>query len=35
MHSQNGRKIDIDPVSLAFGNPRRRRPLLLIEMLCA
>lgn len=32
--SQDRLKIDIDPVLLVFGNPKRKRPLLLIEIQC-
>lgn len=34
MKSQDRLKIDIDPVLLVFGNPKRKRPLFLIEIQC-
>lgn len=34
MHSQDRLKIDIDPVLLVFGNPKRKKPLFLIEIQC-
>lgn len=32
--SQDRLKIDIGPVLLVFGNPKRKRPLFLIEIQC-